>query len=1068
MKKIVLTLMAVGAVSLSAYADRTIHGQVIYSGDNEPLIGATIAPVGGGHGTATDLDGNFTLTVADGVKYVNVSYVGMKTKQVAVSSDMSIVLDDNSTSLSEVVVTAMGIKRDRKALGYAAQDLNAEDLNTKGSTDLASAIQGKLTGVQVRQSSGGPGASSQIVIRGARSFDGNNQPLYVVDGMPIETQGDFGDSFNSSGITGADHPGHSLDINPEDIESINVLKGQAASALYGIRASNGVIVITTKRGSAVSSRPVVTLSTNMSGESVSRKLHRQTVYAQGDYFVDNGDGTVTGYSPTSSMSWGPKISDLHNDTKYGYDGILASGGTLPAEGGQSGQYYNPKYALAGLGGWTNATIHDNISDYFQTGYTENTNFNISQKKDNMNYSFGLNNTYQKGIMPSTGMTRWGARGLVDLDLSKEWKTGFSANYSSTKVTAAPGANSGIMNVVYSAPAEYDLKGTPYCVPGQPSKMISFRSTSFRNPYWFADNDQYLRHTNRTFGNAYLEYHPRWLNNDQYRLTFREQAGIDAYTSDNLDQMETYSDAYTGRTIQTGEIDNYGAQNNTFNNLFTINFDADWNDWNLNVLLGNEISHTNQRYWTYYGYGLNYYGFPTMSNTTTQSGEEYKAKSRTVGFFGQATASWRNELFLTVTGRNDIVSSMPHGNRSFFYPSVSLGWVFTELPALKEHRNVINYGKLRASFAQVGQAGNYYENFYYVPSYGGGFYTGTPISFPMNGVSAFMPYYVLYDENLKPQNTSNVEAGLDLNFFNNRIRLEYTMSYQNITDQIFEVPISGSAGYQYLMTNAGRMHTWSHELAANFAILEARDYSLDFGVNFTRTYNYVDELADGVESIMLGGFVEPQVRAEAGSTYPIIYGSAFKRDDNGNLLLKDGLPQATSSSQKLGSCSPDYTMGFTLGGRYKRVSVSSTWDLSMGGVMYSGTLLTLNMFGATEESLPYHEGTMVAEGIDEATGLANTVEVSKADWYYYYHDITEAGIYDRSYLKLRDLTLTYDLPKLGNVNISLYAFARNILVWAKMPGLDPESSQGSGNMSGYFERYSVPNTKSFGGGIKFQF
>ncbi len=1070
MKKIVLTLVAAGTLSLSAYADHKISGRVIYSGDKEPLIGASIAPVGGGNGTVTDLDGNFTLTVGDGVKYVNVSYVGMKTKQVAVSSNMQVVLDDTNNALSEVVVTAMGIKREKKALGYSSQELTADKLSTNGSTDLAGAIQGKVTGVQVRQSSGAPGASSQIVIRGARSFDGNNQPLYVVDGMPIETGNDFGDNSgaSSSGVVGANQTSHSLDINPEDIESINVLKGQAASALYGIRASNGVIVITTKRGSSISSKPIVTASTNISAESVSRRFHRQNVYAQGAYYQKNADGTVTGYNPSSSSTWGPKISELNMDTRYGYDGILASGGTLPAEGGKSGQYYNPKYALAGLNGWSNATVYDNIGDYFQTGFTENANFNISQKKENLNYSFGISNSYQKGVMPSTGMSRWGARGLVDLDISKEWKTGFSANYSSTKVNSAPGANSGIVNVVYSAPSEYDLKGTPYSTPDDPSNMVLFRYTSFRNPYWFADNDSYLRHTNRTFGNAYLEYHPRWLNNDQYRFTVREQAGIDAYTSDNTDVYEMYKDAWYGYTIQSGQIENYGTQSNTFNNLFTINFDGTWNAWNLNVLIGNEINHNNYRYWDYNGYNFNYYGFPTMSNTTSQSGEEYKGKSRTVGFFGQATASWNNELFLTLTGREDYVSTMPHGSRAFFYPSVSLGWVFTELPFFKQHKNVLNYGKLRASLAQVGQAGTWYENFYYVPSYSGGFYTSSPIAFPINGVSTYMPYYVLFDKNLKPQNTKNVEFGADLNFFNNRIRLEYTASYQNITNQIFDVPVSGSTGYQYMRTNAGKMHTWSHELSANFAILQARDYSLDFGVNFTHTYNFVDELADGVESIALGGFTEPQIRAEAGSTYPIVYGLAFKRDDNGNLLLKDGLPQATSTSQKLGNCSPDYTMGFSLNARYKRVSLASTWDLSMGGVMYNGTLLTLNYFGATKESLDYHEGTMIAEGIDEVTGQKNTTVVDKADYYQAYYDVTEAGIFDRSFLKLRDLTVTYDLPQIGGVNISIFGFARNVLVWAKMPAFDPESSQGSDNMTGYFERFSVPSTKSFGGGIKFKF
>ena len=423
--------------------------------------------------------------------------------------------------------------------------------------------------------------------------------------------------------------------------------------------------------------------------------------------------------------------------------------------------------------------------------------------------------------------------------------------------------------------------------------------------------------------------------------------------------------------------------------------------------------------------------------------------------------------MTVTGREDVVSSMPHGNRSFFYPSVSLGWVFSELPGLKNNK-VLNYGKLRASYAQVGQAGHYYRDFYITPTYDSGMYVYTPVAFPLNGVSSYSPYYVKYDPDLKPQNTSNFEFGTDLGFFNNRLRLEYTLSYQRVTDQIFAVPISGSSGYQDLLTNAGKMTTWSHELSLNADILQGRDYDFTVGLNFTRVWNYVNELAEGVESIFLGGFVEPQVRAQAGSTYPIIYGYAFKRTDDGQLLLQDGLPQATADSEKLGSCSPDFSLGFNVGGRYKRVSLSTTWDWNRGGKMYHGTNMVLNYFGATKQSLDFHEGTIVAEGIDEATGLPNTVEVDRQDYYMAYYDVTEAGVYDRSYLKLRDLTLNYDLPKIGNFNISIYGFARNVLVWAKMPNFDPEASQSNGNMSGYFERFSVPATSSFGAGFKVTF
>lgn len=1026
-----------------------VTGSVISADDNEPIIGASIVVKGTMVGTVTDFNGTFSLEVPSSAKTLVISFIGMKSQEVSVSSRINVKLMSDTQDLDEVVVTAMGIKRDRKALGYAAQDLKSDDLNKSGTTSLANAIQGKLTGVDIRQSSGAPGASAQITIRGARSFDGNNQPLYVIDGMPINTAADFD---TGSSVSGSNYADRSIDINPEDIETINVLKGQAASALYGIRASNGVIVITTKRGSnQMKGRPQVTISTNLSAQRVSRKFERQDVYAQG-----NGVGS---YSPTSSMSWGPKISDLANDAQFGGN---VDNAYTQADGLHQGMYYNPKRAAAGLDGWTTPQIYDNVGDFLGTGFTENTNFNISQALNGLNYSIGINNSHQEGIIPSTGMDRWGARGLVDWKINNEWKSGFTANYSSNKITSAPGANSGIMNVVYSAPSEYDLKGIPFSAPGDPTKQILFRSTNFNNPYWWAENDEYRQHTNRAFGNAYVEYEPNFGWDDNMTLRFREQAGLDIWTSDYRDIAEIGSAANT-----KGQVDNYGSQHNVFNNLFTANFDAkfgDDNEWGVNVVLGNEVNHENIRIWNYTGTNLNFYGLPTISNSTSISGYEYGRQERTVGFFGSASVSWKDQLYLTVTGRNDYVSTMPRGSRSFFYPSVSLGWEFTKLPFL-ENNSVLNYGKLRGSFAQVGQAGVYYNTYYTQPGYGGGFYQYTPVSYPLpSGVSAYAPSSKFYDANLKPQNTTNWEIGTDLQFFGGRIKAEYTYSLQNVTDQIFAVPVDAATGYSEMLTNAGKMQTKSHELSLNFAILEAKDYDLNLGINFTRINNKVIELAPGVESIMLGGFVEPQIRAQAGCKYPNIYGNAFKRDEAGNLILLNGLPQASGAMQNLGDCSPDFTTGITLGGRYKRVSLSTTWSWQQGGKMYHGTNMTMNYFGATKESLPYHEGNMVAEGIDEATGEKNAIEVSKQDYWMSYYDVTESGIYSTSFLKLRDLTLTYHLPKFCGIDLSVYGFARNILLWADLPNFDPESSQGNNNMSGYFERFSVPNTSSFGGGL----
>ena len=1038
-----------------AVAQTQVTGTVVSGEDGEPIVGASVKVSGTKTGTITDVDGKFALNVPEGTKLV-VTYLGMlpKTVNASVSGAMKIKLDPDNKVLDEVVVTAMGITREKKALGYASQVLDAKDLNTSGTSSLASAMQGKLTGVDIRTSSGAPGASAQIVIRGARSFDGNNTPLYVVDGMPISSTPDF-DTKNS--VTGADNASRTIDLNPDDIESINVLKGQAASALYGIRASNGVILITTKRGSKGSTKPVITFSTDLSAQTLSRKFEHQDVYAQGT--------TLSKYNPNTSMSWGPKIADLANDATYGGNtNNKYTNGDLTSH---AGMYYNPKYAAAGLSGWATPQTHDNVGDFFKTGFTQNSTFNISQRKNDVSYSFSVSDTYQKGVIPSTGMTRTGARGAVDWKVNDQWKTGFSANYSSVKIKSAPGANSGIVNVVYSAPAEYDLKGTPYHKPGDPTSQVLFRATNFNNPYWWADNDEYSQHTNRVFGNAYAEFSPKLNWGKNYKIVFREQAGIDMYTSNDSEIAEVGSAKNT-----KGEVENYGTQNNIFNNLLTANFTAKWGaneEWDFDFVLGNEFNHQYRRKWDYDGTGLAFYGQPTIGNTSSMDAHsDYHIQERTVGIFGQMSLSWMDMLFLTVTGRNDVVSTMPRGNRSFFYPSVSLGWIFTELPALKEN-HVLSYGKLRLSYAQVGQAGQFYNNYMYVPSYTGGMYVYTPISYPLGGAKGYAPYYVKFDENLKPQNTSNWETGIDLGLFKNRVRVEYTLSYQDVRNQIFDVPTAGTTGYQALRTNAGQMTTLSHELSVNASVIDHANYGLDLGVNFTKITNKVKKLADGVESIMLGGFVEPQVRAQAGYTYPNIYGKAFKRTEDGQLLLNaNGLPQGTAASVNLGECTPDFNMGFNLRAHYKQLSLSATMDWQKGGCMYNGTLLTMNYFGASKASLPYHEGTMVAEGINEATGQKNTVQVSKQQYYMAYNDVTEAGIFDTSFLKLRDVTLSYQFPKFAGINLSVYGFARNILLWAKLPGLDPESSQGNGNMSGYFERYSVPNTSSFGGGFKIAF
>lgn len=1061
MKRLLLTLSAASAISFGVVAqsngERTITGTVTYAGDNEPLIGATVMPVGHGTGVATDADGHFSITVGPDVKKINVSYVGMVTRQLALDGDkpLEIKLSNSDNALDEVVVTAFGVKRDRKGLGYAVQDLKAEDLNTSGTTSLSSAMQGKLSGVEIRPSSGAPGASSNITIRGVRSFSGNNAPLYVIDGMPVESTPDVVQTANSM-VSNASYADRSIDINPDDIESINVLKGQAAAALYGIRATNGVIVITTKRGSGLSSsKPVITVSTDLASERVSRKFKHQDVYAQ-------GMGGV--YDPTASMTWGPKISELPNDARYGGN---TDNQYTRLYGKHEGMYYNPKRAQAGLDGWTTPQIYDNTGDFFSNGFTENANFSISQRTDRTSYAFGLNNSHQEGVVRNTGLDRWGARGALDWHINNEWKLGFTANYVHTNIRTAPQANSGIVNVVYSAPAEYDLKGIPSSVPGNPSQQISFRSTTFNNPYWWAENNAYTQSTQRFFGNAYVEYRPAINWGDNLDLVIKEQLGIDAYTSRYSNIQEVGS---AGNS--SGYIENESYTRQIFNNLITANFTAELGadrEWTLGLMLGNEVNNDHLTATDYIGSGLAFYGQPTIGNCASFTyGYEAPSQDRTVGLFFNASASWRDMLFFNVTGRNDWVSTMPNGNRSFFYPSVSLAWVFTELEALKGNR-VLTFGKLRTSYAEVGQAGTYLNNFAYTPTYGSGFYGFYPVNYPIKGQTSFVPYWKEYDPALKPQTTKNYEVGLDLRFWDDRVKLEYTYSYQDVRDQIFEIPMDGSTGYQSIVSNGGRITTNTHEINASVTAYTSKDFDIDLGLNWTKYESMVKELAPGVDNIMLGGFVEPQVRAYTGYAYPVIFGKSFMRDEATGLMLldSDGMPMTSGESTVIGKCTPDFNMGWSTNIRYKRFNLSSTWSWQKGGQMYHGTYGTMQMFGATTEStdrdMPLH-----VSGIDYETGQYVEHDVDRFSWNQIYYDCSESMIVDTDFVKLRDVTLTYQLPRLGVFDISVYGFARNVLVWAKMNDFDPESSVGNNNAGGYFERFSLPNTASFGGGLKLTF
>jgi hypothetical protein len=641
-------------------------------------------------------------------------------------------------------------------------------------------------------------------------------------------------------------------------------------------------------------------------------------------------------------------------------------------------------------------------------------------------------------------------------------------------------------------------GTPYHVPEgtyAPYRQISYRPGVGVNPRWATVNNHYYENTKRFFGNSYLEFKPaKWAN-------IRYQIGLDSYTTNNEDYQEVgHSNMISSGTqlptptnplyafVQPtgGRINNYGVTRRIVNSLLTATFNHSFTDKvNGTLLVGNEIDQNNSEFYSALGSGFTTPAWNSMSNTTTQTNSYNKYSRRTAGFFGNLSLDYDNMLYLNATGRYDVVSSMPRENRGFFYPSVSAGFIFTEI--LTEN-SILSFGKVRASYAQVGQAASTYrpEPIFVTGGAGSGFLS-YGITYPFANISGYEPSGTLYDPSLVPQNTSNIEFGVEMRFLNNRLGFDYSYSFQNATDQIFGVPLAGSTGYSSLMMNAGHMETKGHELVFNATPVSIRSFAWNIGVNFTKSVSTVIELAEGVENISLGGYVTPNIRASAGDTYPAIYGESFVRDAKGRILVNEnpsaagyGLPMI-GEFKKIGDISPDFILGasnsFTL---FNIVEIFGNIEWKQGGEMYSGTNRLMDLYGTTQKTADGRKGTFVYPGY-KADGAQNDIVRggdADANAFQYLQasilsSLPEAQIYETSFLKLRGVGLNITIPKKYTSAILIQKatvgfVARNILLWTTLPNLDPETSQGQGNMQGGMDYMSLPQTTSFGVNLNLTF
>jgi TonB-linked SusC/RagA family outer membrane protein len=856
------------------------------------------------------------------------------------------------------------------------------------------------------------------------------------------------------GVSGTDASSRSLDINPEDIESINILKGPAASALYGLRASNGVVVITTKRGkSADRGKPTVTFSTNYTADQVSKVPELQSTYAQGSN-GQLGQGT--------SLSWGPRI-----DTLKPYIRNVTG---LPSEEVQP-------------------MVYDNISPFFKVGGTLNSAVDVSGSGENGNYSMGVGYTTQKGFVPTTGMRRANAKFAGDFRISPKFKVGASANYSDLNIDKIAGGSnlSNPLFTTYYAPRTYDLWGLPYATLDNPYRQIHYRG-AMDNPRWALANNMFNETTRRFFGNVNVAYNPvDWITLN-YRL------GTDYYITDGKEVYELGSGGTGGRTATPsgGQIQDFSLTQNQINSNFNIVFNRNITpDLNFNLLLGNELYDIRGRNMTMSGTGITIGGFRNIGNTTTQTTLEELNNQRTVGFFGNLALSWKDMLFLNASGRNDYVSNMPRGNRSFFYPSVGLGFAFTE--ALDIPENILSFGKIRASFAQVGQTGPIYStrNIFLQGGSTTGFLTDD-IQFPFNGLIGYTQSDIIRSNELVPQNTNTYEVGAELRFFNDRVGFDYTYYVINVTNQIFAVPIAASTGFTSELKNAGEVETKGHELAINATPLKTSGFQWDVRANFTSYRNRVIELAPGVDNIFLGGFTTPNVRAYAGAPYPAIFGSRYLRDGSGNIVVDSratiagknnpyyGMPLADPVNGVIGQVQPDFEIGFTNTFSFKGFNLSAQVDWRKGGQMWAGNTRLAKLYGidkmtedrATPVVLDAVKGYIGPDGQVVVEGR-NDIEIVKgqAYWNQVLDAIEESNVYSTSFVRLREITLGYTLPSAW-LNKTLFRSAnvfltgRNLFLITDYPNFDPETSTGgAGNFQG-LEYVALPQVRSYGAGIRF--
>jgi TonB-linked SusC/RagA family outer membrane protein len=1041
---------------------RVITGTVTSSEDKQPIPGVTIVVKGTTIGTNTGTDGKYVLSVPTKYNFLNFSYVGMKSKDVEIgtATSLDVVMIYDVMNMDEVVVTAIGVPRETKALSYAVQNVSSDEISKAGQSDMINSLQGKVSDVQIVSSSGTAGAASYIQIRGVTSLTGNNQPLFVIDGVPVAGAETGGSVASASGgnYDGVALSNRAIDINPDDVESVSVLKGGAATALYGLRAASGAIIITTKKGQAGSGKKInVTFNTSVKFDVVSQLPARQQEY---------GQGTNGSWISGNKFSWGPKLDtcalDKTNWNNYEWKDFDVDGRIVSKQTGTGGPVntYNPY-------------------SFFQTGITTDNSLSLSGGSDISTFYFSFSDNQTKGIVPDNTLRRNTFKITGDTKLSEHFKVSGTANYIITTGNRIQQGNntSGVMLGLLRTPptfnnaAGYDFP-SDYLLPDGSPLPSAGNERSYRhgiyydNPYWTANMNSYKDQVNRLIGSAQVDY----LANKWLSFTYR--IGMDWYGRKINDDLAVGSSTQPAGWAKRGE-----ELSKNFNSDLMMTIDKNFaKEFNVHFILGQNMTQNYFSTLNSQALGLVIPAYYDLNNTTSIASQEATSNRRGAGIYGDLTLSWKNMLYLSATGRNDWSTTLPAGNNSFFYPSVGLGWIFTQLPGLKDNK-VLPYGKVRVSYAITAKdAPPYYTQTYYTtPSILDGWTSG--LTWPYNGTNGYLYSNVLGNNQLKPEKTKNFETGIDLKFIQNRIGISYTYFNNKTTDDILQVPIAASTGYNYVNLNAGSIQTQGHEVTLDFVPIKSKNWYWDITVNWSKINNKVLALAPGINRLFLGGFTGSEIDAVVGQPYRTIYGYDWERDKAGNVLIgTDGYPIESQNETALGNVDPKWTGSFGSNLKWKDLSLYFMVDIKYGGKMWDGTRGAMDYFGTSAGTL--NRGQMVVfEGVNAATGQKNTTAVPMSqDWYQSagsgFVGATAPYIEDAGWVRLRTVTLTYNISKFLKKTfirqLSVYFTGTNLLVFTKYKGVDPETSlAGSDNAQG-IDYFNMPGTKSYTLGLNLAF